>query len=60
MATHYYAAIENAADNGRSRAGGFGQRDAAGVEGRIAVVVGEVETRHLHAVTSTWLAELFV
>jgi hypothetical protein len=45
--TYHYAAVKDAADNGRSRARGPGQRHSLGVQGRIAVVVGEVEARHL-------------
>lgn len=40
------AAIKETADNGCSCAGGLGKRDTLGVEGRIAVVVGEVEAAH--------------
>ena len=40
------AAVEDAADDGGAGAGGFGEGDAAGVEGGIAIVVGEVEARH--------------
>lgn len=40
------AAVEETAHNGGSRACGLWQRDALGVEGRIAVVVGEVEAAH--------------
>lgn len=47
--THHNATVEDAADNGCSCAGGLGQRHSPGMQGRIAVVVGEVEARHLEA-----------
>lgn len=37
--TYNYTTIVNASNNGRSGTGRLGQRDALGVEGRIAVVV---------------------
>ena len=40
------ATVKDTADDGGSGAGGFGQRDAFGMEGSVAVVVGEVEARH--------------
>lgn len=40
------AAVEQRTHNGRSCAGRLGQRHALGVEGGIAVVVGEVEAGH--------------
>jgi hypothetical protein len=43
---NHHAAVEETADNGRSRACRLGQRHALGVEGCIAVVVGEVEAAH--------------
>lgn len=43
---NHHAAVEETADNGRSRARRLGQRHALGVEGCIAVVVGEVEAAH--------------
>jgi hypothetical protein len=42
-----HAAVEQAADNGGSCACRLGQWHTLGVEGRIAVVVGEVEAAHL-------------
>lgn len=39
-------AIIQAADDGRSRRCGLGQRDAFGVESDVSVVVAEVEARH--------------
>lgn len=47
--THHNAAVKDTADNGCSCAGRLGQRHSPGVQGRIAVVVGEVEARHLEA-----------
>ena len=44
--TYHDTAIIYAADNGRTGAGGLGQGHTARVQGRIAVVVGEVEPRH--------------
>lgn len=41
------AAIEKTSDNGCSGAGGLWEGQALGVERRIAVVVGEVEARHV-------------
>lgn len=49
LSTHHNATVEDAADNGCSCAGRLGQRHSPGVQGRIAVVVGEVEARHLEA-----------
>ena len=46
VCSNYHAAVEETANNGGSGARGLGQRDALGVEGRIAVVVGEVEAAH--------------
>lgn len=43
---YYDAAIEEAADDCGSGTCGFGERDALGVEGEVAVVVAEVEARH--------------
>jgi len=40
------SAIVEAADNGGSGGGRFGERDSTGVEGEIPVVVAEVEARH--------------
>lgn len=40
------AAVEETADNGGSGAGGLGEGHTLGVEGGIAVVVGEVEAGH--------------
>jgi hypothetical protein len=40
------AAVEETSDNGGSCAGSFWQRHTLGVEGCIAVVVGEVEAAH--------------
>jgi hypothetical protein len=45
--TYHDTTIENASHDSRTRAGGLGQWHTAGVEGRITVVVGEVEARHL-------------
>lgn len=44
--THHHTAIEYASNNGCSSTGGLWQGDSSGVEGRIAVVVGEVEAGH--------------
>ena len=40
------AAIVEAADNGGSGGGRFGERNSASVEGEVPVVVAEVEARH--------------
>ena len=44
--THDYTAIKDTANNGGSCTGGFGKRHSTSMQCRIAVVVGEVETRH--------------
>ena len=54
-----YAAVEETAHNGRSCAGRLGQRDALGVESRIAVVVGEVEAAHGVGVRCRWRRGVF-
>ena len=41
------AAIVETADNGGSGAGGLGQRHTLGVQGEVAVVQREVESRHI-------------
>lgn len=43
---YHHAIVIDTADNGRSGAGGLGERHALGVESEVAVVVGEVEARH--------------
>ena len=40
------SAIEDTADDCGARAGGFGEGNTFGVEGGVAVVVGEVEAGH--------------
>ena len=45
-ATYHNTAIEYTSHDSRTRAGGLGERHASSVEGRIAVVVREVEARH--------------
>ena len=40
------AAIVDAADDCGTGGGGFGERDAFGVQGEVSVVVAEVEARH--------------
>lgn len=44
--TYHYASVIQAAHDGGTCAGGFGERDASRVESLVAVVVGEVEARH--------------
>lgn len=44
--TYNYSAVKHAPDDGGSGAGGFWQWHTAGVQGGIAGVVGEVESRH--------------
>lgn len=44
--TYYDTAIIYATNNGRSGTGSLGQRHAARVQGRVAVVVGKGEARH--------------
>jgi hypothetical protein len=41
------AAVEETSDNGGSCAGGVWQRHALGVQGGVAVVVREIEARHV-------------
>lgn len=47
LKTYNNTAVEDTPYDCGTGAGGLGQRDALGVEGRIAVVVGEVEARHV-------------
>lgn len=46
---HDTAIVESTDDGGTSGCG-LGKRDASGVESEVAVVVGEVEARHLAGV----------
>jgi hypothetical protein len=57
---NHHAAVEETAHNGRSCAGRLWQRHTLGVEGCIAVVVGEVEAAHgsgVQASMSVWVRE---
>jgi hypothetical protein len=45
--TYNYTLVVYASDNGCAGGGGFRERDSPGVKCSIAVVVGEVETRHV-------------